>query len=704
MARMPEILVQTAEAIKRHRGMILPAVLAGLVLVIVLPMPPVLMDVLLVASLALAAVILLTAILVANPLEFSLFPSILLTATLVRLVLNVGLTRLILTAGRHAPGAAEARLAAGSVVWAFSEYMPSGSLAVGVVLFCVLVAVQFIVVVKGGGRISEVAARFALDAMPGRQMSIDSDFNAGLITEEQARSRRDELNRQADFHGAMDGASKFLRGDVAASIIISVINILGGLYVGVAEYGWSWSEAAGLFARLTVGAGLATQLPAFLLATAAALLVTRTAGESNLGEGVLRQLSSRPLALGVAAALVGGLMLTSLPKIPLLLIAAGLGAAAWMLPRRRGEQAEDAEAPGPAAAPKADDVGRLLAVDPLRINIGFALVPLVDPERSAGPHTTRNGDLLERISALRAKIAEELGLLVPPIRIRDDMRMEAHQYSIEIRGGRVAEGMIYPNLLLAVGGAEVGERLGRPTSDPVFGAPAVWIRPDQRKPAEEMDCTVVPPANVLTTHLGEVLRARAADLLTREQSVRLLERLRTEAAHLVREVEGKLTGGQVQKVLQSLLRERVPIRDLETILEAVLEGADHTDDPAMLAERARGALSRTLSRQFCSEDGRLWCVSLRPEMEEAIGRYVSQGGARTAAVPPDVHEKITRAVAEGVSALAKQGRPPVVVCASGIRPAVSRLLSPALPGTVVLGYNEVDSVEVQTVAAIGTEL
>lgn len=697
MARMPKNLIRSAQAIERHRGLILPVVLAGLVLVIVLPVPPVLMDVLLVASLALSAVILLTTILVANPLEFSLFPSILLIATLIRLVLNVGLTRLILTAGQHASGPAEARLAAGSVVWAFGEYMPSGSLAVGVVLFCVLVAVQFIVVIKGAGRISEVAARFALDAMPGRQMSIDSDFNAGLITEDQARERREQLNRRADFHGAMDGASKFLRGDVVASIVVSVITMLGGLYVGVAEYGWGWSATAGLFTRLTVGAGLATQIPAFMLAVSAAMLVTRTAGESNLGEEVLRQLSRRPVALGVAAALIGGLMLTSLPKIPLLMIAAGLGTAAWMLPRRRrGEQVQTAPAPTPAAAPKDEDVGRLLAVDPMRITIGFALVPLVDTERQ--------GDLLERISALRAKIAEELGLLVPPIRIRDDMRMEAHEYAIEIRGGRVAGGKIYPDLLLAVGGTDVGERLGRPTRDPVFGAAAVWIRPDQRELAEAMDCTVVPPANVLTTHLGEVVRAHAADLLTREQLVRLLDCLRTRAAHLVREVEDKLTGGQVRKVLQCLLRERVPIRDLETILEAVLDGAGHTDDPSLLAERARAAISRTLSRQYCSEDGRLWCVSLRPEMEEAIGRYVAQGGTRTADVPPDVHEKITRAVAEGVASLEKQGRRPVVVCASGIRSAVSKLLSPTLPGTVVLGYNELDSVEVQTVAAIGTEL
>ncbi len=695
MAGMPQIFGKAAGAIERHRGIVLPLVAAGLVFALIVPMPPALMDVLLSANLALAAIILLTAIYVAAPLEFSVFPTVLLVGTLVRLVLNVATTRLVLTAGEGRTPE-EAQLAAGHVVAAFSQFVPAGSLAVGVILFAILVIVQFIVVTKGAGRISEVAARFTLDAMPGKQLAIDSDLNAGLVSEEDARQRRTAISHEADFYGAMDGASKFLRGDAVASLLIIAINIFGGLYVGMVQYGWSWSTSVDVFTRLTVGDGLVTQIPAFIMSIAAALLVTRSTGRANLGEQVVGQLGSRPVVLGIAAAFLGALMLTSLPKAPLAMLACGLIGLAVLLTRRRKATAALAAKARPAAAPAPapQTAEKLLAIDPMRIDLGYGLIRLVD--------AAAKGDLLERISTLRAKIAEEMGLLIPPVRIRDDMRLDANSYAIFIRGTKIATGKLYPTQLLAVGAADgaEGEVIGRTTVEPVFGLPAVWISPSQQYKAESLNYTIIEPANVLATHLGEVIRSHAADLLTREHLGKLLDNLAATAPHLVSEVTQKLRPQQIQKVLQNLLRERVAIRDLEAILEAISEGAEHVQDPAALTEFVRARLSRTLSQQYCSDDGRLWCVNLQPALEEAVGRYVSHAST----LPPELNQKIAGALTEGLWSLQKQGRQPVLLCAPHVRATLSKLLAPVVPQAAVLGYNEVDSVEVQTIASIGTEL
>jgi len=569
----------------RHRGLILPVVAAGLVFVIIVPLPPALMDVMLAANLALAALVLLTVVYASRPVDFSVFPAVLLLATLLRLVLNVASTRLILTAGRGGADAAAARFAAGKVIWSFSQFVTSGSLAAGVMVLAIIIVIQFVVVTKGAARISEVAARFTLDAMPGKQMAIDSELSGGLITEKQARSRRENVSREADFYGAMDGASKFLRGDAIAAIIITLANIVGGLYVGMIEYGWTWSQSVALFTRLTIGDGLVTQIPAFCLAIAAALLVTRSTARTNLGEQVLSQLLARPVVLGITAVFLGALMLTSLPKIPLLMLGVGAGGLAIILLRRGRDAEETSEPSGPErTGGQTEDAEKLLAIDPLRVELGYGLVSMVDA--AAG------GDLMDRIGGLRRAMATELGLLIPPVRIRDNMRLAAHGYAVLIRGSAAAEGKLYPDQLFAFGGDRevTGKLLGRESEDPATGKPGVWIKPTQRGRAEMMNYTVVEPGAMLIAHLAEVIRQRAAELLTRQQVVGLLENLKTGADSLVQEASDKLNVGRIQRVLQNLLRERVSIRDLEGILEAMCDASDRADDPQELTRAVREEL------------------------------------------------------------------------------------------------------------------
>jgi len=693
MADIRDSLNATGRWIATHRGLLVPIVAASLVFVILVPLPPLLMDILLAANLALAAMILLTSIYVSRPLDFSVFPSLLLGVTLIRLVLNVASTRLILTAGADGRTLPEAQHAAGHVIWSFSQFVTSGSLAVGLILFVILIVIQFIVITRGAARISEVAARFVLDAMPGKQMAIDADLNAELITTDEALSRRSEVAREADFYGAMDGASRFLRGDAVAALIITLVNILGGCYVGMVQYGWSWPQTAELFTRLTIGDGLVTQIPAFIVAVSAALIVTRPAGSSRLGEEVVGQLISRPVVLVITAVFLTALAMTSLPKLPLLALGAGCAGLAWVLTRSRRragtERPEPAKQQGDADE---EDLHELMAVEAMGIEMGYTLVGMVDPDQ--------DGELLGRIAALRRQIASELGLLVPPIKIRDNLQISAHSYVIRIRGAKVASGRLYPKQLLAVASERPGGKLiGRETTEPAFGAPAVWINPSQRDRAEEMNYAVVTPAGVLMTHLAEVVRRHAPDLLTREQVVKLLDNLKSAAASLVGEVTEKVETARIQKVLQSLLGEQVPIRDLETILEAVSEAADMNDIEQM-TEHVRGCLARTLSQQYAGRDGKLRCVRLDATLEETLnGQYVSEAHGDAG----QLNEKLVRAVGEGLTRLKRGGYPPVVLCSPPVRTTLRRLLMPSQPNAAVLAYNEIDSVEVEPLETVGVE-
>lgn len=695
MVEMDTSLTGIVATAHRHRGLLFPVAAAGLIFVILVPMSPALMDILLVANIALAAIVLLTTIYVSSPLEFSVFPTVLLGATLLRLVLNIATTRLILTAGADGATAAQGQHAAGQVIWSFSSFVASGSLPVGVILFAILVIVQFVVVTRGAARVSEVAARFVLDAMPGRQMAIDSDLSSGLIGNDEARSRRQNIARQADFYGAMDGASKFLRGDAIAAIIITLVNILGGLYVGVVQYGWEWSQTVDLFTRLTIGDGLVTQIPAFIVAISAALIVTRSAAKVHFGEEVLTQLLSRPIVLGITAVFLGALSLTSLPKIPLLMLAVGCIGLAWMLTRHQGVVKPNADSP--ISGDQREDFHKLLTIDPLRVEVGYALVPMIDP--SAG------GDVLERIGALRRQMAKELGLIVPNIRVRDNMRMDSHEYALIVRGQKVAWGQLYPRKLLAVATENVtGRVVGIDTIEPVFSTPAVWINPDQRNHAEEMNYTVIEPLGMLLTHLAEIIRRSAPDLVSRQQVVRLLENLKPTASSLVKEVSSKLRVSQIQKVLQALLRERVTIRDLETILEVLDDHADQGDAVDVLTEHVRRRVRHTLTEPHCDGDGKLWCVTLDENLEETIGQYIENtAGGTVITAPPELARTISRVVVDGLAHLRRRSRRSVVLCSAPVRPAVRQLLAPAMPEVTVLGYNEIGSVEIESVATVGIE-
>ncbi len=688
--------------VHRRRGLILPVGAAALIFAVLVPLPAGLMDVLLVGNIALSAIVLLTTIYVASPLEFSVFPSLLLGATLIRLVLNVASTRLILTAGADGRTMEQAQLAAGKVIWTFSHFVTAGSLEVGVILFAIIAIIQFVVVTKGAARISEVAARFVLDAMPGKQMSIDADVNASLIDEKEAQRRRQRIAREGDFYGAMDGASKFLRGDALAAVIITVVNILGGLYVGMVQYGWSLTQTLALFTRLTIGDGLVTQIPAFLVSISAALIVTRSTARSNLGEEIISQLTGRPAALVITALFLAALAMTSLPKVPLLMLGLGCAGLAWVLSRRRRRgvnRSSDQSGSSTAAPPQ--DVAPLLTVEPIRLELGYALVNLV--ERSGG------GDLLDRVANLRAEIASQLGLIVPAVKISDEMRLQSQGYLVKIRGVKVASGQLHPRKLLAVSADEVaGEISGIQVREPAFQSPAVWISRSQRDDAEMLNYTVVEPAAVLTTHLGEIIRTHAAALLTRQQVVKLLENLRSTAPSVVKETEERFSTGEIQKVLQGLLRERVPIRDLETIVEAICDAASEgkdSSDTDQLVNRARAALTGVLTQEYCSGDGKLWCVSLEPSLEEEIADRMESCDDRDKVLGTtgERAERITEALREGLGRLVQQGRRPVLVCNPRMRTALRRMIESAMPQAAVLGYNEVNSAEVQSVVSVRIE-
>ncbi|MDY6913223.1 MAG: flagellar biosynthesis protein FlhA, partial [Planctomycetota bacterium] len=587
--------------------------------------------------------------------------------------------------------------AAGRVIWAFSDFVASGSIAVGVILFAILVIVQFIVITKGAARISEVAARFVLDAMPGKQMAIDSDLKSALIDEAEARRRRKDIAREMDFYGAMDGASKFLRGDAIAAVIITMVNILGGLYVGTVQQGWSLSETVALFTRLTIGDGLVTQIPAFIICVSAALAVTRPSARTNLGEETVSQLLNKPIVLVITAVFLGMLALTSLPKIPLCLLGAGCVVLAWTLFHRARAEAAGEDKPSSASPPEAENVEQLLTVDPMRLELGYALVKLVD--------ASRDGDLMDRVAAMRRQVAVEMGFLVPPIRIRDNLRQKAHAYTIKIRGARAASGRLYPSQVLAVStGVTNGKLVGRQASDPASGTPAVWIGPDQAEHAEMMGYAVVEPADVLMTHLAAIIRRHAGELLSRQHVARLLERLEAQAGKVVAEAREKLKPHTIQKVLQNLLRERVPICDLEIILEVLTEYAEQTDDTDVLTKMVRSALARTLAEQYTGRDGKVWCVSLAPDAEEAIGGNPAATNAGIA--PPAATEttgRITKAIHDALKRMGEAGHRPVVLCSPATRAALSRLIAPAVPDAAVLGYDEINTVEVKSVECVGIE-
>jgi len=668
--------------IHNNRDIVFPIAAVSLIFVMIIPLPCWLMDVLLSANLAFAAVVMLTTIYVNSPLEFSVFPSLLLAATLFRLVLNCATTRLILTAG----DAPEPAIAAGRVIQVFGDMVAGGSLAVGLIIFIILIVIQFVVITKGATRISEVAARFTLDGMPGKQMAIDADLNAGLINETDARRRRESIAREADFYGAMDGASKFVRGDAIAGIIITIVNIIGGLSVGMLKYKWGFAECFDLFTKLTIGDGLVSQIPAFIISISAGLIVTRSTAQTNLGRELISQLTSKPIALVVAAVFLGMLAFAKLPTIPLLILACSCGGMAYTVKRstRRQEMIAARAEKESALAPKAEKIESLLPLDRMELELGYALIRLVDEKQG--------GDLLNRISMIRRQIALEMGVVVPSIRIRDNVRLDPNEYRIKIRGVAVAGSNIYPDQYLAMNsGAAEGKIAGTETLEPAFGLPAYWIPASRKEQAEMMNFTVVDSSSVLATHLTEVIKSHVAELLTRQDLNKLLEAVKEKSPAIVEEVVGgTLKAGDIQKVLQALLEERVPIRDMETILETLGDWGKRTNDLEVLTEYVRNALARSICAQYRDDDECVRCVTFDPALEDTINRHVERterGSFLT--LPPALAGKIVNAIAEQIKKLTNVGAPAVIICSPQIRLLLRRLLAPTLTNVAVLSYNEI---------------
>ncbi|WP_028064555.1 flagellar biosynthesis protein FlhA [Solirubrobacter soli] len=673
---------------------------AGVVLIVamlIIPLPPVLLDFFITLNISAALMIVVATMYVPRALDFSSFPTILLLTTLFRLAINVSVTRLILLEGD-----------AGHVVEAFGNFVVGGNIVVGLVIFLILIVIQFVVITNGAGRVAEVGARFTLDAMPGKQMAIDADLNTGQITDEEARKRRAEVAQEADFYGAMDGASKFVKGDAMAGILITGINLIGGIVIGVVQQGMTAAEAGHHFSLLSIGDGLCAQIPALLISVATGILVTRSAGagDQDLGSTVSRQILDQrkaPLVAGVMIMVFG--LVPGLPKLPFFVIGALFVSVGWALRNRpttaQREAAATAEAvaageQGALPAPR-DAALDALQVDPLELAIGFGLVPLVD--KGAG------GTLLARVGTIRRQIASELGVVIPPVRIRDDVGLDSHEYVMRVRGSEVARGGVMAGHHMAMNpGDAMGQLPGIPTTEPAFGLPAVWIPESGRAEAEALGWTVVDAESVVVTHLTEMIRAHASELLTRQETRHLLDQLKEVNAAVVDEVvPDVLSLGEVQRVLQSLLREGVSIRDLGAVLEAIGDKARLTRDPAMLAEYARQALGRTITAPFLDAEGTLRVIALDPSLEQAMAEALVQtADGEFLAMDPNLASQVVESAAQQVEVAIAAGGRPVLLCSARVRRHLRQLCEQRLPQLAVCSYNEISpGIGVETTGVIG---
>ncbi|MFM2288464.1 MAG: hypothetical protein RL684_1607 [Pseudomonadota bacterium] len=677
-------------------GLGAPVLLLAVLAMIIVPLPPLALDVLFTFNIALSVLVAMAVVNVSRPLDFAIFPTVLLLATLLRLALNVASARVVLLHGH------EGTSAAGHVIEAFGKFVVGGNYAVGIVVFAILTIINFVVVTKGAGRISEVSARFTLDAMPGKQMAIDADLNAGLITQDQARERRLEVRSEADFYGSMDGASKFVRGDATAGILILVINLIGGLGIGVMSHGLAFSDAARTYTLLTIGDGLVAQIPALLLSTAVAIIVTRMSRAQDLGGELGKQLFGNPKSLAVAAALLGVMgLIPGMPNVSFLLFAAGLGSAAFMLNKRRDEAAAAAAAeplplPEPAnKEPRDLSWEDVQPVDPISLEMGFRLVPLVD--RNAG------GELLARVRGVRRKLSQELGFLVQAVHIRDNLELAPNVYRISLAGVAAGEGSVYPDRELAINPGRVfGKPPGIDTRDPAFGMEAIWIEPSRRDQAQSFGYTVVDAATVIATHLSHVLQTHAHELFGHEEAQQLVNALAKVTPRLVEELVPKLLPlATVVRVLQGLLSERVPIRNFRTIIETLAEHAGRTQDPAVLQAQCRIALSRQIVQDIAGSMNELPVVTLEPELEQLLQGSLS-GGGNAPALEPGLAERLASRLGESAQRQEAAGEPAVLMVAPALRATLARFVRASVPSLHVLAWNEVpDNRRVRLVAAVG---
>ena len=658
----------------------------------VLPLPPFLLDLFFTFNIAISIVVMLVAINVLKPLDFSVFPTVLLITTLLRLSLNVASTRVVLLEGHTGPGAA------GQVIDAFGHFLVGGNYAVGIVVFAILVIINFVVITKGAGRVAEVAARFTLDAMPGKQMAIDADLNAGLIGEDEARRRRATIAEEADFFGSMDGASKFVRGDAVAGILIMLINIIGGLFVGMLQHDLDLATAARTYTLLTIGDGLVAQIPALIISIAAGMVVTRVGDDQNLSQQFLGQLFDNPKVLGLTGAIIGLLgLVPGMPNLVFLLLAGGLGFLAWETSRKQAREEPVQVKAAPAAAVQAESQEASWAdvapLDVLGLEVGYRLIPLVDK--------AQDGELLRRIRGIRKKFAQEVGFLVSPVHIRDNLELKPNAYRILLKGVEVGHGEAFPGSLLAINpGRVVGQLPGTATKDPAFGLPAIWIDMASREQAQAFGYTVVDASTVVATHLNHLILSHAAELLGRQETQALLDHLAKEMPKLVEDLVPKvLQLGVLQKVLQNLLEEGIPIRDMRTIIETLADWAPRTQDAEALTAQVRIALGRSIVQQLYPSGDEMQVMSLDPQLERILLQAIA-GGGDGASIEPSLADTLVRETAAAAQRQEALGLPAVLLVSGNLRTLLSRFLRRGISQLKVLAHAEVPENKIIKVTSI----
>ncbi len=695
MSNQPVNIVSILKNIVMN-GAGIPLVLLAMLAMIVLPLPPILLDVLFTFNICLSLVIILAVMYVLRPIDLAVFPTILLVATLLRLALNVASTRVVLLEGHTGTGAA------GKVIEAFGEFVVGGNYAVGIIIFAILVIINFVVVTKGAGRVSEVSARFTLDALPGKQMAIDADLNAGLISSEEAIERRSEIRAEADFYGAMDGASKFVRGDAIAGLLILFINLIGGMIIGVAQHGMGAADAAETYALLTIGDGLVAQIPSLLLATAVALIVTRMSRSEDMSTQMIGQLLADRRVLRVVAGLLGLLgIVPGVPNVAFLMMAAICAGFAWYrdrIPEPEPESAETMAEPDPVDAEAVrelswDDVGE---TDAISLDVGYRLIPLVDKNQ--------DGELMRRIKGVRKRLSEDLGFLVPPVRIRDDLDLPANGYRISLTGSPVASGEIFIDKELAINPGHIEEAIdGIATNDPAFGLEAAWIEPVQREDAQARGYTVVDVPTVIATHISKLLQENAHELFGHQEAQELVDRLEKQSPKLVEELVPKtLPLSCIVRVLQELLREQIPVNNMRTIAQTLAEHGRNTQDPEALVGFVRVALGRSIVQKVSGDAEELPVITLEPQLEHILQEALNGGSGSGAVIEPTLAERVQEQLSLSTQQQERAGEPAILLVAPGLRAWLARFLRFSVPSLKVLGYNEVpDSKRIRLVSAVG---
>ena len=679
--------------IAKNSDILMAVAVVSILVFMVVPLPPIMLDLLLTFSITLSLIILLVAMYILNPLELSSFPSILLLSTLFRLSLNIASTRVILLHGGEGAGAA------GKVIQSFGNFVVGGNYLVGIIVFLILVVINFSVITKGAGRIAEVAARFTLDAMPGKQMSIDADMNAGLINEQEARSRRDLITKEAEYYGAMDGANKFVRGDAIAGIIITIINIIGGLAIGVFQNDMSFARAAQNYTLLTIGDGLVSQIPALIISTAAGIIVSRAGAKTSLGKEISSQIFYQPRAVAIASAVLFGFgLIPGLPTVPFMILSFLTGGLAYMIFKAAKEnlKAEHEQQAAEEITLPAEQLDSLPPLDALAIEVGYGLIPMVD--------VSQDGELLDRIKSIRQQVAHEIGIIVPPVHIQDNMQLKPGEYSILLKGNEVARGELMTNYYLAMNPGTAEEKIdGIPTSEPTYGLPAVWIKESVKETALSKGYTVVDLATVMTTHFSEIVKRNSGELLGRQETQKLLDNLKQTHPKVVEElVPNMMPLGGVVKVLQNLLREQVPIRDLLAILESIADWAPVTKDLVILTEQVRQALARTITKIHQTPEGNIPVITLSHNIESAIAQAVQQTDHGSyMALEPSFSQRVVDSLARSMERSAALNYPPIVMCSSQIRSHFKKLVDRFMPNLTVLSYDEIlNNVEIQPIGTV----